>query len=193
VYCTKNAFLYFRLSYFDHSKLPFIIFKRKWCSQVGAKIYYYVDRKIVTGTLWLKCYVKWSIIFSSYPLRLPKSWMIVVPCPLDKMSINTTLIRSARYCIYIKLGMGWKSDIEKLVIVKLPFDRRILQFCQFVNRLRHALYNEDNPKYLCWKWFFITLGKPELLFCYPHYFTNFKFHSPWRCLTQRLFILCQRV
>ena len=89
----------------------------------------------------------------------PRVEGLVVTFPLDKMLFNTAFIACAHYFIYVELGLWRYSDLDKLVIVKLPFDRSILQVWEFVNRLGHALNDLDYPKYFCWKGLFIPFGK----------------------------------
>ena len=45
---------------------------------------------------------------------------LVVTPPLDKMLFNTAFIACAYYFIYVELGLLRYSDLDKLVIVKLP-------------------------------------------------------------------------
>jgi len=50
----------------------------------------------------------------------------VVSSPLDKMLFNTVIVTCAYYFIYLELGLGRQSNIDKLVIVKLSFDKPIM-------------------------------------------------------------------
>jgi len=79
----------------------------------------------------------------------PRLKCFVVSFPLDKMLFNTAFITCAHYFIYLKFGLGRNNDLDKLVIVKLSFNRTSLQVLDLVNRLRHALDSLDNLKYFC--------------------------------------------
>jgi hypothetical protein len=68
----------------------------------------------------------------------PRVKYLVVFSPLEKMLFNTVLVTSALYFIYFKLRLGWNSELDKFLSVKLAFDRTILQGCHFGNRLEHA-------------------------------------------------------
>ena len=52
---------------------------------------------------------------------------LVVTFPLDKMLFNTAFIACAYYFIYVELCLRRYSDLDKLLIVKLPFDWSSLQ------------------------------------------------------------------
>jgi len=104
----------------------------------------------------------------------------VVLSPLDKMLFNTVLVTCAYYFIYLEIGSGWYSNIYKLIIVKLVFDRSILNVRVFVNRLEHALNNLENPKHFSRKWVFIPFGKYYLFFSYSHKISNFIFNTAVR-------------
>jgi len=52
---------------------------------------------------------------------------LIVSSPLDKMLFNTILITIMYYFIYLELGLCKYSDLDKLVILKLEFDRTSLQ------------------------------------------------------------------
>ena len=43
------------------------------------------------------------------------------------MLFNTVLVTCAHYFIYLKLDLGWYSYSDKIIVVKLVFDRMILQ------------------------------------------------------------------
>jgi len=60
---------------------------------------------------------------------------LVVSSPFDKMLFNIAFIACAYYFIYMELSLIRNSDLDKLVIVKLPFDRSSLQVWEFVHRL----------------------------------------------------------
>ena len=77
----------------------------------------------------------------------PRIKRFVVSPPLDEMLFNTVLVTCAHYFSYLKLGLGWYSYLDKLIIVKLAFDWPILHVRMFLNRLGHALNNLDNSKY----------------------------------------------
>ena len=57
----------------------------------------------------------------------PRVEGLVVSSPLDKILFNNAFIACAYYFIYLKLVLRRNSDFDKLVIVKLHFDRRSLQ------------------------------------------------------------------
>ena len=50
----------------------------------------------------------------------PRVEGLIVSSPLDKMLFNTVFIACAYYFIYWEIGLRRNSDLEKLVIVKLP-------------------------------------------------------------------------
>jgi len=56
----------------------------------------------------------------------------VLILPLDEM-FNTVFITSAHYFIYLNLGLELYSDFNKFVIVKLAFNKTILQVWMFIN------------------------------------------------------------
>ena len=51
----------------------------------------------------------------------PRVQSHVISSPLDKM-FNTVFITSVYYFTHLELGLGWYSDLDKLIIVKLLFD-----------------------------------------------------------------------
>ena len=51
----------------------------------------------------------------------------LVSSALDKMLFNTAFIACAYYFIYLELGLRRNSDLDKFVMVKLPFDRPNVQ------------------------------------------------------------------
>ena len=57
----------------------------------------------------------------------PRVEGLVVTIPLDKMLFNTAFIACVYYFIYVELGLWRYSELDKLVIVKLSFDRSSLQ------------------------------------------------------------------
>jgi len=57
----------------------------------------------------------------------PRVECLVVSSSLDKMLFYTAFIVCAYYFIYLERGLRRNSDFDKLVIVKLPFDRSSLQ------------------------------------------------------------------
>ena len=62
-----------------------------------------------------------------------------------QMLFDTLLLTSAHYFVYLNPRLGWNSDLDKIVFVKLSFDRTIFHVCDFLNSLDHALNNFDNP------------------------------------------------
>jgi len=65
-------------------------------------------------------------LYFLYVVRVyPRVECPVVSLQLSKM-FNNALVTSAHYFMYFKLCLGWNSDIDKLVFVKLVIQKTIL-------------------------------------------------------------------
>ena len=128
-----------------------------------------------TVTVWCQCHVKMNhhILFiskaftqelklSSYPFQLTRCCLIP-----SLLSIRTILS-------FWNKGLGWYNDTDKIVTVKLAFNRMILQAWELLNRLWHALNNLENPKHVSSRGLFVPLGQLYISFCYPYKIPHFK-------------------
>jgi len=113
---------------------------------------------------------------------------LIVSSPLDKMLFNTILITIMYYFIYLELGLCKYSDLDKLVILKLEFDRTSLQVWRFANTLWYALINLESLKYVCPKYLFLPFGKCYLFFYYHQKIPTLNWTRPWEILPMRLLI-----